>query len=139
MDMSLRALVAFAGLMAGTAQAYDAHDAHVHGLAALDLAIKGKQLSVHLDSPLANFIGFEHPPGTDAERQLVVDADARLRDGARLFVASAAARCTLTAVSVHAPLAAWAHEAPRQGVAHVESTPRPTMSLPARARRACAR
>jgi hypothetical protein len=111
---------ALAVLVCALAQGAQAHDAHVHGLATLDVAVDSKQLALHLESPLANLIGFEHPPLTPTEHQLVVDADARLREGARLFVPTLAAGCALTAVSVHAPLAAWAQDAPHQGPAHVD-------------------
>ncbi|WP_323510129.1 ZrgA family zinc uptake protein, partial [Glaciimonas sp. CA11.2] len=37
-----------------------AHEAHVHGVGKLDVAIDGAQITLHLDTPLINLLGFEH-------------------------------------------------------------------------------
>jgi hypothetical protein len=81
-----------------------AHKAHVHGVAALTMAVDGSTLSITLEAPLDGFVGFERPPRTDAERKTAADALARLRDGAALFKPDAAAGCTLAEATVDAPV-----------------------------------
>jgi hypothetical protein len=69
--------------------------AHVHGQARLDVAVDGRQLSLHLDSPLESLLGFEHPPYNAAQVQAAREMVARLRDAQNLFVATPAAGCLL--------------------------------------------
>jgi hypothetical protein len=81
-----------------------AHKAHVHGVAALSLAVDGGTLSITLEAPLDGFVGFERPPRTDAERKTAAEALARLKEGATLFKPDAAAGCTLAEATVDAPV-----------------------------------
>lgn len=81
-----------------------AHKAHVHGVAALNLAADGGTLIITLEAPLDGFVGFERPPRSDAERKTAAEALARLKDGATLFRPDAAAGCTLAEASVDAPV-----------------------------------
>jgi len=58
-----------------------AHEAHVHGVGQLDVALDGNTLSLHLDSPLANLVGFEHAANSAKDKQAVraMSADLRAR------------------------------------------------------------
>lgn len=67
--------------------------AHTHGQAELRIAVDGNKLEIQLEAPLDSLVGFERAPRTDAERQAVRAAAAKLR-GAGLFVPTPAARCT---------------------------------------------
>jgi hypothetical protein len=79
--------------------------AHQHGLARLDIAVDASRVSIVLDTPLDNLLGFERAPRTDAERQQADAAVALLRDGGRLFRIDPAAGCTLAKVELaSAPL-----------------------------------
>lgn len=78
------------------------HGAHEHGVSRLDAALEGNTLALSLTGPAHNFVGFEHAPETDAQRQAIAQAQAQLKDGAALFVTAAAAGCTLTDVDVDA-------------------------------------
>lgn len=49
------------------------HDAHVHGMATLDLVMDGEALMIHLQSPLMNFLGFEHQPETAQQKHIYRD------------------------------------------------------------------
>lgn len=80
-----------AGLIA-VPPAQAAEHAHQHGVARLDIAVEANRLTLRLDSPLDNLIGFEHAPRTDAERRLADAAVARLKS-ASMFVTDAAAQC----------------------------------------------
>jgi hypothetical protein len=96
-------VVAATGLAWGVAA--HAQKAHQHGHAKLDVVYEAGQLTIELDSPLDNLVGFERAPRTDAERKTVDAAVARLRAGQTLFVIDPAAGCTLGAVELSsAPL-----------------------------------
>ena len=82
-----------------------AHGAHEHGVVKLDIAIEAGKISVQMESPLDNLIGFEHAPRNDAERQRAAAAVKRLRAAEALFKIDPAAGCTLAHVDlVSAPL-----------------------------------
>ena len=79
------------------------HDAHEHGVSKLNLVIEGKRVEMELESPGSDIVGFEHAPATDADRKAIVDAAERLKDGAALFVTSAAAGCNLRSAEIEVP------------------------------------
>ncbi len=81
-----------------------ASKAHEHGAVKLDVAVDGDKLSIALQAPLDNLLGFERAPRSDAERRAAAEVLARLRSGTPLFSADAAARCTLTKAEVRAPM-----------------------------------
>ena len=85
--------------------AASAGKAHEHGVARLDVAVDATRVTIELDTPLDNLLGFERAPRTDAERAKADAAVARLRDGAVMFRIDGAAGCTLAKVElVSAPL-----------------------------------
>jgi len=81
-----------AALATGAGRAATA-PAHEHGVLHLDLAIEAQGYSVQMETPLDNLVGFERAPRSEAERQAVAAALARLRDAARLFATEPAAGC----------------------------------------------
>jgi hypothetical protein len=80
--------------------AYAAGKAHEHGIARLDVAIEAGTITVLLQSPLDNLLGFEHPPRTDAERKQAAAMVARLSAAASMFRIDPAAQCTPGAVEL---------------------------------------
>lgn len=80
-------------LLTFPATALAAGHAHVHGVAKLDVAIEPTKLSLGLESPLDNLVGFERAPRTDAERRAVDQAVAALRNAAVMFRIDPAAQC----------------------------------------------
>ena len=44
------------------------HDAHQHGGGRIDVAVEGGLLSVVLEVPAVNLVGFEHAPRGDAQK-----------------------------------------------------------------------
>lgn len=80
------------------------HGAHVHGTAKLEVAVDGKMLSIHLESPLDNVVGFEHAPRTAKERASADRALALLKRGDTLFTPTPAAGCKLVEATVSAPV-----------------------------------
>lgn len=81
-----------------------AHGAHQHGVAQLMVAVEGTTLSIRLESPLDNLLGFERAPRNPAERAAATALLSRLRAGEGLFVPMQGAGCRLTAASVAAPV-----------------------------------
>jgi hypothetical protein len=79
------------------------HHAHQHGVAKLEVAVDGANLSLHLESPLEGLLGFEHAPRSDQERATVAEMRRKLADAGKLFAPTAAAQCTLKSVQVEAP------------------------------------
>jgi hypothetical protein len=99
------ALAGGAVALALGAGAQAAGKVHEHGVARLDVAVSANGVSIELDTPLDNVLGFERAPRSDAERDKVKAVVARLRDGAALFRIDPAAGCTLARVElVSAPL-----------------------------------
>lgn len=91
----------FALLLLGSAHAFAAGP-HEHGVVKLDVAIEGTRVSLLMDSPLANLVGFERAPRTDAERQRVDVAISALQTVATMFRVDAAAGCSPGPVSLNA-------------------------------------
>lgn len=69
-------------------------ESHEHGHALLNVAIDSKMLSIELDTPWNNVVGFEHKPGNSEEQALVDNAMADLNDPQKLFDFEGA-QCTL--------------------------------------------
>lgn len=81
----------------------NAHEAHVHGVATMDVAVGHKHVTVQLASPLANLIGFEHRPTTDEERQAVRTMASQLRQANAALVTAPEAQCSMIRVSLSSP------------------------------------
>jgi hypothetical protein len=95
--------------IAASAQA--AGHAHEHGVVKLDIAIDAGTVTVQMQTPLDNLIGFERAPRNDAERKKADAAVARLKAADSLFRIDPAAGCTLGKVElVSAPLKLGASE-----------------------------
>jgi len=77
--------------------------AHQHGVARLDVAVEPTRVTLDLETPLDNLLGFERAPRNDAERKAADAALARLRDAAVLFRIDPAAGCTLAKVTLVSP------------------------------------
>jgi Protein of unknown function (DUF2796) len=102
------------GLVAGLVPALgwaQAHAAHTHGQARLDIAQEGRALVLNLTLPLDTAVGFERAPRTAAERQRAEQALTRLRLREGGFQPDVAAMCQarepqLTAGPLAAPVSA---------------------------------
>lgn len=86
-------------LLAGPALAQP-QAAHQHGLANLQVALERSTLTVTLESPLDNLLGFERAPRTDAERAQVRAMAQRLHAADALLQPDAAAVCRLQEVTL---------------------------------------
>lgn len=85
------------------ALAQGAGHAHEHGVSQLDVALDGQQLALVLAGPGYNFVGFEHAPESDADKQKTADVTALLGKPAQLFTLPAAAQCTPALAKVTPP------------------------------------
>lgn len=121
--LSIALLTTLPALSAAAAGEHRGHGAHVHGLAALNLAVEGDEVHMELRSPAANMVGFEHPPASAADHEAVRRAMHRLENGEALFRLTAPAGCRLEDTRVDTPLSATGDhhdeaEGTRAGAAH---------------------
>jgi Protein of unknown function (DUF2796) len=72
---------------------FEQHHAHEHGKVTLNIAVDSPTLSMELDAPAANVVGFEHAPRTSPERAAVANAPAFIRAGRSLIGVPPAAGC----------------------------------------------
>ncbi|GAB1718942.1 MAG: hypothetical protein NTAFB09_06730 [Nitrosospira sp.] len=82
--------------------------AHVHGQAALEVAVDGGTVRLNLYTPLDNLVGFEHAPRTAEEHRAIRAMAAKLHQGDTLFLFTPSAGCRLE--SIHLQSAALSPE-----------------------------
>lgn len=88
-------------LPAGTAQAQHRElGPHQHGHGTLNIAIEGGRVSMELDVPGADIVGFEHGAKTKAQRAAVENAKAQLASPLSLFVLPKSAGCSVKQANV---------------------------------------
>jgi hypothetical protein len=74
--------------------------AHVHGHGHLNMAIEGKKLSMELEVPGSDIVGFEHEPSTPEQKAAIQEAKAKLANALVLFGPAQSAACELDEVKV---------------------------------------
>src|SRR5258706_3942509 len=94
--------------------AHAAGHAHAHGVARLDIAVEGSSLTVQLQSPLDNLLGFERAPRTDAERRQADAVVARLGAAAAMFSIDPAAQCKPPRVELSSAALKLGHPDPKE-------------------------
>ncbi len=90
--------------LAAPALAQHDHKAHAHGRIELDVAVDVQRISLRMESPLHDLLGFERAPRSVAERGRVTALAERLRAADKLFVVDAAGECRLADAAVEAPV-----------------------------------
>lgn len=80
-----------------------AHSKHEHDLANMNIVVEGETLTIELDSPLANFLGFEHAPKNEKQKTAVRAMASALRTPQKAFAPTQAAACKLTSVKLESP------------------------------------
>ncbi len=78
------------------------HGAHVHGQAQLSFATEAQQVELLLESPVANLLGFEHAPGSAAEKAAWQQSRTLLQSGQWVQL-PAAANCQLQQQQLNEP------------------------------------
>lgn len=71
-----------------------AQKVHAHGAGKLDVAVEGARLTIAVEVPLEDLVGFERAPKSDRERAAIDAMSAYFRSG-KAFVPSPAASCAL--------------------------------------------
>lgn len=101
----------FAMLPLAVAHAADEHDhehgslgAHEHGVGRLNAALDGQTLSLELESPAMNLVGFEHVATSDADKAKVAATRAQLEKPLALFNLPKAAGCVVENQELESPL-----------------------------------
>jgi hypothetical protein len=94
------AAAAIAGTCTVTAEEHRELGPHEHGHGWLNIAIEGKRLSMELEVPGADIVGFEHEASTSEQKTAVEKAKATLADGLSIFRLPAAAGCKLVDAKV---------------------------------------
>jgi Protein of unknown function (DUF2796) len=74
-------------------------DAHEHGVGALNIAIDGATVAMELKAPGADIVGFEYVAESEADRDAVGAAVAKLAAPLELFVMPALAECSVLQAS----------------------------------------
>jgi len=78
--------------------------AHTHGAGQLGIVVEGEQLTLLLELPQHDVVGFERAPKSAREQVTVQAALEKLRNPAKLFAPTAAAQCELADHKIDAPL-----------------------------------
>jgi Protein of unknown function (DUF2796) len=74
--------------------------AHEHGKGTLNIAIEGRRLTIELEAPGADIVGFEHKAASPPETLAVEQAKAALAEPLALFRLSAEAQCRIEAAKI---------------------------------------
>jgi hypothetical protein len=91
------------------------HGKHEHGAVTFNIALDGETLSLELDAPAINVLGFERSPRNDAERKLVTDTHAWFAGGREMLAVPNNAGCRLQSADFSAP---------KLGTGHADYRPR---------------
>ena len=102
-----------------TAQETRELDAHEHGVGLLNLAFDGDQVSISLEAPGMDIVGFEYEAETAEDLAKIDAVVAQLSDPLALFVMPTAAECVVTEANAGPVDEEQAHEAAE---AHAEGT-----------------
>jgi hypothetical protein len=108
-------LAATAGIGAAQHRQVDAHE---HGRGTLNIAIEGTRLSMELEAPGADIVGFEHKAKTEQQKAAIEKAEQQLMVGEELFRLPAAAGCVLQTSGASLEGHAHDHDARDQGKGH---------------------
>ncbi|MBR9883136.1 MAG: DUF2796 domain-containing protein [Oceanospirillales bacterium] len=81
--------------LSGSASAQDSLAPHVHGAAELQVVLDGQLLSLSLQSPAYNLVGFEHAPKTEEEKAMLAELDTTMRSPSNWIKLPDAAGCAL--------------------------------------------
>jgi len=83
---------------------------HTHGDASLAMVLENAVITVELDTPLYNLLGFEHAAETAAQKAAVEKAETVLSKGGPLFVFNSEAGCTIAAQTISVELDVDGHD-----------------------------
>ncbi len=99
----ITALAALAVVASAPARAEEEHrelGPHVHGHGTLNIAVEDKRVSLELEVPGMDIVGFEHDATTDAQKAALEKANAQLAKPLEVFKVPAAAGCTVADTNI---------------------------------------
>ena len=79
-------------------------DSHAHGVMHMDAVLDGNTLSIAIESPTMNFLGFEHVPASDAEKSRLTATRELLEQPLKLISLPVSADCNVHSVDVESAL-----------------------------------
>lgn len=79
-------------------------DAHIHGDAELAIVLEKNIVTVELDTPFYNILGFERAPETEIQTKTVMQAELQLERSETLFTFNDNANCTAASNDSHVVL-----------------------------------
>jgi Protein of unknown function (DUF2796) len=94
------AAAAFAVSLPALAEEHRELGPHEHGHGKLNIAVEGNSVSMELEVPGADIVGFEHEPGTDEQKAAVEKAKATLADALSVFKLPAGVGCKVAEAEV---------------------------------------
>jgi Protein of unknown function (DUF2796) len=113
MRLMVAGLVVALALTAARAEERRQLGAHEHGHGKLDIAIEGNTVSMMLEVPGADIVGFEHEAKTQKDKDAVAAAKKKLADALALFGPASAAGCKLASAKVEIEAEGEDHEGER--------------------------
>ena len=96
--------------------------AHEHGRGTLNIAMEDKRLSMELEVPGADIVGFEHAPTTSKQKAAVEAAKKRLAAPQTLFKLPASAGCVLDSTHIAIEAEDHDHDAKEHDTKSADST-----------------
>lgn len=93
-------LVTLLGHRAALAQEHRELGPHVHGHGILNIAVEKTRVSIELDVPGMDVIGFEHEPTTAEQKETVKTSEAQLAKALELFTLPQSAGCKVVDAKV---------------------------------------
>lgn len=100
--LTLALMVCCAALM--TSAPARAGKPHQHGVATLDVAMDGAEVTLELTVPLEALLGFERAPQTDNERRLADELLSWMRQGQQVFSLESTGPCTFMQAVLKSPV-----------------------------------
>jgi Protein of unknown function (DUF2796) len=108
------ALCLLAGAITTPSFAADEHrelGTHEHGRGTLNIAVEGNKVTMELEVPGADIVGFEYAAKTEREKAAVEAAKMQLATPLTLFALTAAAACRVTEVTIEVEIGEHDHDA----------------------------
>lgn len=109
-----------AGIPAMAADEHRELGAHEHGVGRLNIAIEGKRISMELEVPGADIVGFEHEASTKEQKAAVRKAKSTLEGALNVFKLPVEAKCKLAEAKVKIEAEDHDHEHDKAEAKHKE-------------------
>jgi hypothetical protein len=98
--LGLTALIAAALALPASAEEHRELGPHVHGHGTLNMAVENKKVTMELEVPGMDIVGFEHAASKPDQQAVVDKATATLKDGLGIFRMPVSAECKVSDAKV---------------------------------------